>query len=103
VYSIAFTETKTAAQVLEVLVAGPQPALAPVGDNLESLVHSLGKPYCFIDFRGLPPDHWLRLPLTARFINGAEVSVWPKNYDALVGIDLTLKPRHPVETSRSRQ
>lgn len=89
-YSIAFAQTRTASEVLQVLVAGPQPTLSPSGDNLESLLHAAGKPYSFIDLRGLPEDHWLRQPLTARFINGAETSAWPDNYDAVFSLDLSL-------------
>lgn len=90
VYSMAFAETRTPNEVLEVLVAGPHPSLAPVDDNLESLFHASGKPYSFVDFRGLPQDHWLRRPLTSRFLTDALTAPWPEAYDGIVNIDLTL-------------
>jgi len=89
-YSIAFREIKNDAAVLQVLAAGPQPKLQPVESDLESLLHAAGKPTSFVDFRSLPEDHWLRLPLSARFTYGAEISTWPDHYDGLLTIDLAI-------------
>ena len=91
-YSIAITELKKTDSIPEILVAAPQPHLAPVDNNFESLLHAIGKPYVFIDFRTLPEDHWLRQKLTARFVNNAETAVWPEYFDAALGIDLTALP-----------
>lgn len=87
-YAIAFSEIKNDNGVLEVLQAGPQPKLAPVDGDLESLLHATGKPYSFVDFRTLPADHWLRTPLSARLVNGSDVSVWPDHFDGLITIDV---------------
>jgi erythromycin esterase-like protein len=86
-YSIAFREIKNDTAVLQVLEAGPQPKLQPVESDLESLLHAAGKATTFVDFRSLPPDHWLRKPLSARFVYGAEISTWPDHYDGLFTID----------------
>ena len=101
-YSIAFTEIKKAAEALDVLVAGPRPSLSPFDDSFESLLQAAHLPYSFIDFRALPQDHWLRRPLTARFTPGEQISaIWPDNYDAIIGIDLTaLKSGHPAGVPR---
>src|SRR6202012_3122608 len=74
-YSIAFREIKSDKAVLQVLAAGEQPKLAPVDGDLESLLHPAGKPYSFVDFRAVPAGHWLRTPLAARMVNGAQVEV----------------------------
>lgn len=87
-YSLAFREIKDHNAVLEVLQAGAQPKLEPMESDLDSLIHAIGKPISFVDFRGLPRDHWLRKPLTARLTYGTEMSVWPENYDGLFTIDL---------------
>jgi erythromycin esterase-like protein len=87
VYAVAFSEIKNDNGVLQVLQAGPQATLAPVDGDLESLLHAAGKPYSFIDFRSLPAHHWLRTPLSARFLYGADVTIWPDHFDGLVTID----------------
>jgi hypothetical protein len=93
-YAIAFSEIKNDNGVLEVLQAGSDPKFVPADGDLESLLHAAGKPYSFVDFRALPADHWLRTPLSARLVNGTEVSVWPDHYDGLVTIDVpVLKER----------
>ena len=87
-YSIAFREIRNDNELLQVLEAGPQPKLAPVDGDLESLLHAAGKPYSFVDFRSVPAHHWLRAPLSARLINAAETAVWPDRYDGLITIDI---------------
>jgi hypothetical protein len=89
-YTIALSEIKDDNGVLEVLAAGPQPSLAPVEGDLESLLHAAGKPYSFVDFRSLPQDHWLRQPLAARLIPAPAISSWPTRYDGLLSIDLAV-------------
>jgi erythromycin esterase-like protein len=88
VYTIAFSEIKDDNGVLEVLPAGPQPSLAPVEGDLESLLHAVGKPYSFVDFRSLPQNHWLRQPLAARLIPAPAITSWPTMFDGLLVIDL---------------
>lgn len=98
-YSIAFTEIGNEAATLQVLVAGPQPSLSPFSGSFESLMHATLIPFSFIDFRTLPPDHWLRRPLNARLLaaDDVEISTWPANFDAAITIDLTdLKSGHPA-------
>jgi hypothetical protein len=92
VYTIALSEIKDDNGVLEVLAAGPQPSLLPVEGDLESLLHAAGKPYSFVDFRGLPQDHWLRQPLAARSIRVtvSGIASLPKFYDGLLSIDLAV-------------
>jgi len=87
-YTIALSEIKDDNGVLEVLAAGPQPSLAPVEGDLESLLHAAGKPYSFVDFRSLPQDHWLRQPLAARLIPASAITSWPTMFDGLLSIDL---------------
>ena len=94
VYAIAFSEIKSDNGVLQVLQAGPQPKLAPVDGDLESLLHAAGKPYSFVDFRGLPEHHWLRDPLSARFLQTSELFVWPDHFDGLVTVDLPAWKEH---------
>jgi erythromycin esterase-like protein len=89
-YTIALSEIKDDNGVLEVLAAGPQPSLAPVEGDLESLLHAAGKPYSFVDFRSLPQDHWLRQPLAAKLIPAPAISSWPTRYDGLLCINLAV-------------
>jgi len=94
VYSIACSVIRNDNGVLQVLEAGPEPKLAPVDGDLESLLHAAGKPISFVDFRGLPKDHWLRTPLSARLVNGSDVDVWPDHFDGLVTIDMPAGKEH---------
>jgi hypothetical protein len=87
-YSIAFREIRNDNAVLQVLQAGPAPKLAPVDGDLESLLHAAGKPCSFVDFRGLPENHWLRDPLSARLLQTPELFVWPDHFDGLFTVDL---------------
>ena len=57
-YSIAIAEITDHTQVG--VAAGP--SMVPVTDTIEGLLHAAGKPFTFVDFRSLPPDHWLREP-----------------------------------------
>ncbi len=87
-YAIAFSAIKNENGVLQVLEAGSGPKLAPVDGDLDSLLHAAGKPFSFVDFRSVPQDHWLRTPLSARLVNGADVSVWPDHFDGIVTVDV---------------
>jgi hypothetical protein len=94
VYAIAWSEIKDANSVLQILEAGPQPSLAPAEGDLESLLHALGEPYSFVDFRSLPQDHWLWQPLAARLVADPGIASWPSLYDGVLSIDLAaLKDR----------
>ena len=94
VYAIAFSEIKNDNGVLQVLQAGPQPKLAPVDGDLESLLHAAGKPCSFVDFRSLPENHWLRAPLSARLLQSSELFVWPDHFDGLLTVDLPAWKAH---------
>jgi erythromycin esterase len=66
--------------------AGPVPDAA--AGSLEALMHDTGKPYLFVDFRGLPKDHWLREPIAARPLGYAPMKgVWPDVFDAVMFTD----------------
>jgi hypothetical protein len=61
----------------------------PAADSPENPFHAAGKPYAFVDSRGLPADHWLRKPLTARPFGYAQMrSNWTSNFDGMVFTDL---------------
>ncbi|HEX5760145.1 MAG TPA: erythromycin esterase family protein [Thermoanaerobaculia bacterium] len=61
---------------------------APPAGSLEDLLHRAGKPYLFVDFRTLPPDHWLREPLSGGFYFHEPVERdWPRLLDAAFFID----------------
>lgn len=67
---------------------GPVEIEAPPAGSLEDLLHRLGKPYLFVDFRALPGDHWLRAPLAAGFnFHAPQVREWPRLLDAAFFID----------------
>lgn len=58
---------------------GPSPA-GSLGDLLSRLEH----PFLFVDFAGLPADHWLREPMVARMLGFQPmVGVWPDQMDAV--------------------
>jgi hypothetical protein len=94
VYTIGWSSIVNANEPLELLAAGPRPSLVPVQGDLESLLHAAGKAYSFVDFRGLPRDHWLRQPLAAALLSAPATLPWPQWYDGLFSIDLTV-PKEP--------
>jgi erythromycin esterase len=58
-------------------------------ESLESLLHELGHEQAFLDFRALPPDHWLRRPSTMA-IRGYRPEVmedWTRVVDGIFFID----------------
>jgi erythromycin esterase len=57
-------------------------------DSLEALLHATGKPYLYLDLRGLPDGHWLRSPINARPLGYASmVANWADVFDAFVFTD----------------
>ncbi|MGD8454013.1 MAG: erythromycin esterase family protein [Phycisphaerae bacterium] len=59
-----------------------------VAGSFEALLHEAGRPYVFIDFRGLPADHWLRGPLSARPLGYAAMEAdWTNVFDAMIFTD----------------
>ena len=52
--------------------------------SLDWYLNQADAPYVFLDFQGLPKDHWLRKPMPARFYFWEEnVSPWPRIFDAV--------------------
>ncbi len=69
----------------------PEPAILepPSADSLEALFHAAGRPYAFVDFRGLPNDHWLRKPIMSRPFGYVQMlSDWTSNFDAMFFTDV---------------
>lgn len=61
----------------------------PAADSLETLLHATGRPYAFVDFRGLPKGHWLRNPILSRPFGYAQMrSDWTGNLDGLFFTDV---------------
>jgi erythromycin esterase len=57
--------------------------------TLEWLLHQLEQPYLFVDFRGLPPEHWLRGPVVARPLGYSPMRAdWTQVFDAMVFTDV---------------
>ncbi len=67
---------------------GANPIDTAADGTLEALLHETGKPYLFVDFRGLPKGHWLREPIVARPLGYAPMKgVWPDSFDAVMFTD----------------
>jgi len=87
VYTVGFTAYRG-------LVANPMMTVLrrlepPAADSLETLFHATGRPYAFVDFRGLPNDHWLRKPIISRpFGYSQRLSDWTGNLDAMFFTDV---------------
>lgn len=61
-------------------------------NSLDDLLHQNDRPFCFLDFRALPPTHWLRQPLPARFsFWETQTAYWTMLYDGVLFID-TMTP-----------
>jgi len=68
----------------------------PESGSLDDLLHRVNRPYCFLDFRGLPSTHWLRRPIPGRFsFWETQRAYWSKLYDGVLFID-TMSPAIPV-------
>lgn len=71
----------------------------PPQGSLEDLFHRAGLKFAFVDFRGLPPGHWLRERLIARPIAHSPMRAdWTQVYDGVFFIDTmtpttAMKPR----------
>ena len=71
------------------MMRGPRILEPPPADSLETLFHATGRPYAFVDFRGLPKDHWLRRPISSRpFGYTQTLSNWTGNFDAMFFTDV---------------
>ncbi|UCH97757.1 MAG: erythromycin esterase family protein [Candidatus Aminicenantes bacterium] len=69
---------------------------APEPGSLGDLFHQVNQPFCFLDFRGLSPSHWLRQPLSGRFsFWESQKAYWTQLYDGVLFID-TMSPVTPV-------
>jgi erythromycin esterase len=70
---------------------------APAG-SLEALLHQLGHDQAFLDFRALPPDHWLRQPATMaiRGYMPERMDDWTRVIDGVFFID-RMTPATPIE------
>jgi len=87
VYSIGFTAYSGARGTPMM----PKPVILepPTADSLEALLHAAGRPYAFVDFRGLPREHWLKKPITSRPFGYAQMrSDWTRNFDAMFYTDV---------------
>jgi erythromycin esterase len=58
-----------------------------IPDSLESLLHETNQKYSFVDFRSVPPSHWLRTPQMAHIGVSEARAVWPDVFDGLFFID----------------
>ncbi|MDP9121055.1 MAG: erythromycin esterase family protein [Acidobacteriota bacterium] len=91
-YSIGFASYAGTSRDLE----APAKEVPVVPGALETLLHSVGRPLLFLDFSGLPADHWLRTPWTAGLSFYEPTSaVWTRCYDGLFFIDVQ-KPSTPL-------
>jgi erythromycin esterase len=65
--------------------------------SLETLLHTAGKPWLFLDFSHLPADHWLRSPWTATFYFNKpnQATTWSRIYDGVFFVDVQ-KPSTPL-------
>jgi erythromycin esterase len=87
VYTVGFTAYRVwAANPMMTVLRRLEP---PAADSLETLFHATGRPYAFVDFRGLPNDHWLRKPIISRpFGYSQMLSDWTGNLDAMFFTDV---------------
>lgn len=70
----------------------PEKLVERPATSLEGLLHGLGKPYLFLDFRRLPPSHRLRSPVVGHFyFHEPEELPWPRLYDGAFFLD-EMKP-----------
>ncbi|HEX4955881.1 MAG TPA: erythromycin esterase family protein [Thermoanaerobaculia bacterium] len=70
----------------------PEKLLERPPTSLEGLLHGLGKPHLFVDFRSLPSTHRLRQPVVGHFyFHEPEELVWPRLYDGVFFLD-EMKP-----------
>lgn len=87
VYTVGFTAYRVwAANPMMTVLRRLEP---PAADSLETLFHATGRPYAFVDFRGLPNDHWLRKPIISRPFGYTQMlSDWTGNLDAMFFTDV---------------
>jgi len=76
---------------------------APEAGSLEAFCHDAGLKNAFLDFRGLPEDHWLRHELGARPLGyGSMKADWTRVMDGIVFTD-EMYPSTPLGEGRRRQ
>jgi erythromycin esterase len=84
-YTIAFTAYRGQAGNPQ---TSPHSLASPSPESIETLLHAAGKPYALVNFRELPPDHWLRTPMLSRPLGYVEMlSNWTDNFDAMFYTD----------------
>lgn len=69
---------------------GEEPKDLPPAEpgSLQALLHATGRPYLFLDFRRLPPQHWLREARSATFNEYDPVALdWTRVYDGVFFLD----------------
>jgi erythromycin esterase len=93
-YSIAFTAYKGK---FAILGRNPKEIEPPAEGSLESLMHQVGKPYLFVDFRKCQkdPNHWLHKPIQSRPLGYSQMTAdWTKVFDAMIYTE-TMIPSMP--------
>ncbi len=97
-YSIAFTAYEGKAAILG---KNPQEIGVPPEGSLEMLLHQIGRPYLFVDFKHVQgePNHWLHQPILARPLGYALMRAdWTHIFDAMVYTE-TMIPSMPSTPS----
>ena len=70
----------------------PRPLPPPLPGSLEDLMHRTGLAQAFVDFRGVPPDHWLRSRLVSHPISRSPMRAdWGSVFDGMFFIN-TMTP-----------
>lgn len=91
VYSIGFTAYQGS---IGGAMRRPSPLQLPDVDSLEAMLHAAGCRYGLLDFRGVPEQHWLRQPITARpFGYSQRTANWTDHFDAVFYIDVMFPDR----------
>lgn len=66
----------------------PEPVESAPESSLEWLLHQVGSSYLFVDFSGLPRNHWLREPIVARPFGYLPMKAnWTRVFDGIFFID----------------
>lgn len=97
VYTVGFTAYS--GQYELITMPGVQEIDPMPAESLEALLHDLGLKHAFLDFRSLPPDHWLRGESTVA-IRGyvpERMHDWTRVVDAVFYID-RMTPPTPIRS-----
>lgn len=85
-YTIGFTAGR--GSVSNVFRDQPYPIGEPRGGSVEASLDANGRPFQFLDFRGLPADHPMRESRWMRPLGYAwQTAIWPEQMDAVIWID----------------